>query len=141
MIPVGYECGFKKKLDVVKTRPSDWEKPAFDLKPFIRRVNELKLREPLLHGEGSIKMLPQGGGVILKRETSQAPGRAGYLIINRCCDIAVSVDLENIVTEAAPLRLYRFFKEETLTDGVPLSERILSLAPLEIALLTASGKS
>ena len=31
MIPAGFEYGFKKKLNVVKTRPKDWETPTYDL--------------------------------------------------------------------------------------------------------------
>jgi glycosidase len=42
MIPVGYEYGFKKKLDVVHTMPDDWEEKIFDLTDFIKQINECK---------------------------------------------------------------------------------------------------
>lgn len=48
---VGYEIGFRRQLDVVRTRPGDWEEPAFDLSRFVGRVNGLKRQHPLLRVE------------------------------------------------------------------------------------------
>ncbi|MFC1809682.1 alpha-amylase family protein, partial [Candidatus Omnitrophota bacterium] len=42
MIPIGFEYGFKGKLDVVTTQPQDWETPRVDLVEFIREVNRIK---------------------------------------------------------------------------------------------------
>ena len=42
MIPMGYEYGFKKRLNVVETRPQDWETPTYDLTPFLKSVNRMK---------------------------------------------------------------------------------------------------
>ena len=50
---IGYEFGFARPLDVVKTRPEDWEAPRFDLSAFVARVNALKARHPLLATEGA----------------------------------------------------------------------------------------
>ena len=33
MLTMGYEYGFRRKLNVVTTRPEDWETPGFDLSP------------------------------------------------------------------------------------------------------------
>jgi starch synthase (maltosyl-transferring) len=52
MIPIGFEYGFRKRLHVVSTRSSDWEKPAFDLTGFIRDVNAMKAGLPILNQEG-----------------------------------------------------------------------------------------
>jgi starch synthase (maltosyl-transferring) len=52
MIPIGFEYGFRKKLHVVETRPSDWEEPAFDLTEWITEVNRLKASLPVLNQEG-----------------------------------------------------------------------------------------
>ncbi|HEY3147469.1 MAG TPA: alpha-amylase family glycosyl hydrolase, partial [Dongiaceae bacterium] len=35
MMPMGYEYGFRQKLDVVKTRPQDWEETGIDLTEFV----------------------------------------------------------------------------------------------------------
>lgn len=42
MMPIGFEYGFTKRLDVVHTRPSDWEEPRLDLTEFVGRINALK---------------------------------------------------------------------------------------------------
>jgi starch synthase (maltosyl-transferring) len=42
LLPVGYEFGFKTKLDVVETYPDAWETPTADLVDFITRANALK---------------------------------------------------------------------------------------------------
>ncbi|MBK8209467.1 MAG: alpha-amylase [Rhodospirillales bacterium] len=60
MIPIGYEYGFRKKLHVVKTRSSDWEKPAFDLTAWIAEVNRVKGSLPVLNEEGPQRALLLG---------------------------------------------------------------------------------
>jgi len=52
MIPAGFEYGFKKKLNVVKTRPGDWETPIYDLSTYISQVNRMKQNCPVLLEEG-----------------------------------------------------------------------------------------
>ena len=42
LMPLGYEYGFRRKLDVVATRPADWETPAFDLSGFVAGWNRLR---------------------------------------------------------------------------------------------------
>ena len=42
MMPMGFEYGFRRRLNVVKTRPQDWEQPAWELSEFIAAVNRLK---------------------------------------------------------------------------------------------------
>lgn len=60
MIPIGFEYGFRKKLHVVETRPSDWEKPAFDLTEWIAEVNRVKGSLPVLNEEGPQRALLLG---------------------------------------------------------------------------------
>jgi starch synthase (maltosyl-transferring) len=61
MIPAGFEYGFKKKLDVVKTRPQDWETPAYDLTTYITQVNRLKKTCPVFQVEGPmVRVNPAG---------------------------------------------------------------------------------
>jgi starch synthase (maltosyl-transferring) len=57
MMPIGYEYGFTKKLDVVKTMPRDWERTDLDLSAFIRGVNGLKRSIPVLGVEGHWELL------------------------------------------------------------------------------------
>ena len=59
-MPIGYEWGFERPLDVVKTRPEDWEPARFDLCGYIGAVNRLKAAHPLLGGEGVLRRLDWG---------------------------------------------------------------------------------
>ena len=65
MIPIGYEYGFRKKLDVVNTRPEDWEKPAFDLTTYIGEVNRMKASLPVLNEEGPQRSIVFGDGRVV----------------------------------------------------------------------------
>ena len=42
MLPIGYEYGFKKRIDVVNSLPEHWEEPNFDITNEITRINQLK---------------------------------------------------------------------------------------------------
>ena len=44
MIPIGFEFGFSKALHVADSRPSDWETGNLDLRDFIRRLNDIKMK-------------------------------------------------------------------------------------------------
>ena len=52
MIPMGFEFGFKKRLNVVKTRPRNWETPTYDLTGYLAGVNRMKKGCPVLLEEG-----------------------------------------------------------------------------------------
>jgi starch synthase (maltosyl-transferring) len=62
MMPVGYEYGYRKRLHVVETRPSDREEPHFDLSRFIAEAHEMKASVPALNEEGPQEMVPLAGG-------------------------------------------------------------------------------
>ena len=42
MIPVDFEYGFHKGLNVKKTSSADWEKGAYDLCNYIKKINQVK---------------------------------------------------------------------------------------------------
>jgi starch synthase (maltosyl-transferring) len=65
MMPMGYEYGFRKKLDVVNTRPEDWEETDVDLTDFIRRVNEIKRSYPIFQQESITGLLSHPNPAIL----------------------------------------------------------------------------
>jgi len=66
MLPMGYEFGFQKRLNVVRTRPQDWETPTYDLGSYITGVNRMKKGCPVLLEEGPmVRFSPQGEPVVL----------------------------------------------------------------------------
>jgi len=60
MIPMGFEFGFRRRLNVVKMRPEDWETPAWDICGFVAAVNRLKQSRRAFNEEGVIDLLNLG---------------------------------------------------------------------------------
>jgi starch synthase (maltosyl-transferring) len=81
MMPIGFEYGFHKRLNVVNTRPEDWETPAWDLTDFIRRVNQLKASQLLFNEEGPIETLDVGNPNLFALVKHRRAGAERMLII------------------------------------------------------------
>ena len=77
MIPMGFEFGFKKRLNVVKTRPRDWETPTYDLTGYLAGVNRMKKACPVLLEEGPQVRLnpPEEPVVLLLKSRERSTGR------------------------------------------------------------------
>jgi starch synthase (maltosyl-transferring) len=60
MMPVGFEYGFRRRLDVVETRPDDWERPQWDLSECITAVNRLKASYRVFNEEGPLDAVDTG---------------------------------------------------------------------------------
>lgn len=60
LMPMGFEYGFRRRLDVVKTTPQDWETPQWDLGDFIATVNRLKASRQVFNEEGPIASVDTG---------------------------------------------------------------------------------
>ena len=54
MMPIGFEYGFSRRLDVVETKPEDWETPQWDITDYVGRVNRLKASRRVFNAEGAI---------------------------------------------------------------------------------------
>ena len=83
MMPIGFEFGFRKRLDVVKTRPSDWEEPTADLRRFITAVNAVKKRYAVFHEECPATILPyQNPNVLLLWKAAKRDRSEALIILN-----------------------------------------------------------
>lgn len=133
-MPIGYELGMTRALDVVKTRPWDWEDGSFDLTAFVRRVNHLKRRHPLLGGEGVLRALPSPDGVtVLRRWSDDAGTHRGLLLVNRRAAESSDVGIDAAELGAHP-RLYRPCLDDAPAGGEALPSTV-ALAPAEVALV------
>ena len=142
MIPIGYEFGFKKRLDVVSTRPDDWEEISLDLRQFIGRINLLKLAHPLLHGEGAFRTVSKDASVlVLERRTEQAPSQVGWVVVNKSWDKSAPVDVSKIIVISPRHHLHRVCRDDAPPHGVPLAGHTLLLDPAEVVLLLESKQS
>lgn len=84
MMPMGYEFGFTKRLDVVKTKPTDWEQTSIDLTAFIRQVNRIKATYPVFQEESLTEVLnhPNQAILVLWKACSKSGGEA-LLLLNK----------------------------------------------------------
>ncbi len=86
MIPVGFEYGFRKRLHVVKTRPTDWEKTGVDLRLFIKELLGFKLGHEVLRYEHltyRFDLNPDSGDVAALIKLVDQSGPSAILLVNR----------------------------------------------------------
>ena len=57
LMPVGFEYGFTKRLDVCKTSTKDWEKTDIDLSDYISICNKIKNKYPIFHHDSPIEII------------------------------------------------------------------------------------
>jgi len=123
MMPIGYEFGFQKQVNVVETQPTDWEPPTFDLTGFIGRVNRLKLRHPLLQGEGSLKAIGASTGRVLVLERSVPGSGTGWLVINKGVDTPTEIrTFEDGL--ARHMRMFRICRDDAPDGGEAVPTRL-----------------
>jgi hypothetical protein len=133
LMPIGYELGFRKQVNVVRTLPEDWEESSLDLSPFIARVNRLKSATPIFAVEGHLKAVARLNGpttVLSKRAAGLEPA---LILINKDWDKPQPVDLGPLAAAHLPGgrgRLVRPFQSE---EAQALPAGPLVLEPAEIA--------
>ncbi len=99
MITSGFEYGFQKKLNVVKTRPKDWEeKRGYDLSTYISQVNRMKKSCPVLLEEGPMVRLEDGGkeGPVTCLVKSRETGRGRVMAVINTTGTEQQVKLPNL---------------------------------------------
>lgn len=133
MLPLGYEFGFRRPLDVVKSSPEDWEETGRDLSPFIARVNALKLASPVLSAEGHWKPLTTLAAPTLVLQKTQPGCEPALVLVNKDWDAPQTVTALGGAL-AGPRRLLRPFeegaREATLAPGASVR-----LEPAELAIV------
>ena len=65
MMPIGFEFGFRQKLHVVKTRPTDWEKTHIDLTSFITKVNKIKAEHTFFQEDAATRIMNHNNSRVL----------------------------------------------------------------------------
>ena len=121
MMPIGYEFGFRRQVDVVRTMPTDWERRAWDLRPFITRVNRLKLAHPVLQGEGRLRPVGMYGDTLsLERATDDGSAR-GWILINKVRQPRY-VGVAGFRGDGAGFRLHRVCRDGAPAEGEPVPQ-------------------
>lgn len=126
MIPVGFEYGFRTRLNVVHSRPENWEQPLFDISGYITAVNRMRAGIPVLNEEGMQRQVHLGDSdvVCLLRRARNGPSWVLSVIntdLRNLHDVCISGLDSDIVLgrEVTPDN-----QGETVTAG-----HILKLAP------------
>ena len=137
MMPVGFEFGFTKKLDVVHTSPDDWEETGLDLSPFIREVNRLKTTEPVLAEEGRWEVVTSldGPTTLLCKRSRQGKNPPVLAAINKDWHQAQTITLPSLTgyIPGRP-RLVPLCREDPIPRPLPSCEG-LDLEPAEVVLI------
>jgi len=138
LMPMGFEFGFQRKLNVVRTRPNDWEKPTFDHSEFIAEVNALKASEPVFNEEGpqTYENLGDGLFVCMLRRTNDG-SRWALTVLNASLSLATTARLEGLDVDPAEGREVtpgRKGRKKPLAAG-----DVVTLAPGEIRVFVGEG--
>ncbi|HVM49530.1 MAG TPA: alpha-amylase family glycosyl hydrolase [Candidatus Acidoferrum sp.] len=108
MMPIGFEYGFRKALNVVSTTPADWEQPAVDLGPYITKANAIKREHEVFNEESHFNLLPASNPNILLMWKASAKGKEeALLILNKDISQHQEFQCDNFrqyVQAGAPLR-------------------------------------
>jgi starch synthase (maltosyl-transferring) len=84
MMPIGFEFGFRKKLHVVKTRPSDWEETGINLSSFIAAVNRMKAGYVMFQEDAPTEILSdQNPRVLFMWRASTHTQEESLIILNK----------------------------------------------------------
>jgi starch synthase (maltosyl-transferring) len=108
MMPMGFEYGFRKRLDVVTTTPNDWEQPNIDITDFISQVNAIKAEAPVFAEEGQLERLDYSDPsiLVLRKHSINGPGK-GLLVLNKdpwTRQRFYTDNLNHLIQSQAPLR-------------------------------------
>lgn len=126
MMPLGYEFGFRRQVNVVRTMPADWERKAFDLTAFVGRVNRLKLATPVLQGEGALSTPWGMEGDVLRLDREEG-GRRATILVNRNAERGFQVQLPDDLGA----RLHRVCLDDAPEAGEPKPPAV-ELRPAEV---------
>jgi starch synthase (maltosyl-transferring) len=135
MIPIGFEFGFRRKLDVVRTDPSWWENTGMDFSPLITRMMQIKREFPVLNRESGLELVDQENwyNVFCFKRTS--PGEKTVLVIlNKDRHFGQRVLLHDLEHVFGP-GIYRDISPESPLETIPRRFEY-HLRPSEVKLLT-----
>lgn len=84
MMPIGFEFGFRKRLHVVETRPTDWKQTSVDLTGFIKSINRIKRENPVFQEDAPTELLySDNPHVLYLWKGSLAAKQEALIILNK----------------------------------------------------------
>ncbi len=142
MMPVGYEFGFTRPLDVVAGSPADWQAPNFDISEFVGKVNAFKQRFRCLNEDGPMKHFDYGNkSVLVLRKTSKDEKQHLLLVYNKDWNNPQDVVLDSVpyfLDLGAPVKIVGIDGEDKPLEGTSWRK---TLGPNEYAIMVQEGSS
>jgi starch synthase (maltosyl-transferring) len=121
MMPVGYEFGFTRPLDVVTASPADWQTPSFDISAFVGKANAFKQRFRCLNEEGPMKIFDYGNkSILVLRKTSKDEKQHLLLVYNKDWNSPQDVPLDSVpyfLDLGTPVRITSIEGEDEPLEG------------------------
>jgi len=137
LIPIGYEYGFTRKLNVVNTEPKDIEQIRFDISSKIKEINYFKQQFYCLNEDGEIKHFNYPNlNILLLRKTSLNGNQQVLLIYNKnwheyhdifLSDIREYLDLGPSIKQVYLDKEPEIIKDRTLNKNLAPSGYIIFL--------------
>jgi starch synthase (maltosyl-transferring) len=141
MMPIGFEFGFRRPLDVVSSRPADWESTTIDLRDFICSVNAAKAAHPVLREETPILILPSPDPhVLVIWKASASAGQEALLFLNTDRSQRHSLELRNLRGELQLGRPLVDVSPEFRMDAVPEQPFTYDFGPGQSLVLVTSDR-
>jgi starch synthase (maltosyl-transferring) len=134
MMPMGYEFGWRRRLDVVKTRREPVEPRAFDLSSFIAAINAVKGATPALNEEGpQTRLTPPSDPLVVLSRRTEAGGDWAFALINTDDAAANEIDSDMLLDAAGGEALS--LSEPVASGGERGIGIRLAVEPLSVMLL------
>jgi len=119
MMPIGYEFGFTKKLDVVQTQVDDWEQTEIDICAIIGEANQLKAQYPLFQGEHPIiRLHSENDQILLLLKHNPQTQEKALIILNKDIFNYQPVYLNN---------LHQIFNEDKPVEDISVEFRLTTV--------------
>jgi starch synthase (maltosyl-transferring) len=133
MMPMGFEHGWSRRLDVVSSRDDDPEPKRFDLSAFIAEVNAMKKAVPALNEEGPQRLLTSQDDPLigLERKTRRGDERA-FVFVNTQEQEIREIALESLGVDISSLT------DLSLDSNSTFGSRLV-VAPLGVRVLRAAS--
>ncbi|MEW6534613.1 MAG: alpha-amylase family glycosyl hydrolase [Candidatus Auribacterota bacterium] len=139
MIPVGFEFGFGKKLDVVHTTPQDWEETRCDLSGYIAHCNSIKKQYAIFQTDSSIEQIVTPNSRITALLKSAGKEKA-LIIINKDRHNYQEIYFDDIASAMGGVDGIIDVSAEHVMDSVP-NQFHYNLMPGQIKVLYAKKKT
>ena len=78
---IGFEYGFERQINVVKTNPSWWESGCYDISDEIARINKIKASYDVLQEDNIIEILALGDGQLFGFTKESRNGQEKIMIL------------------------------------------------------------